>query len=273
MGKLVVFWSPWHGQAKVTASMCAVGLQCNRLRNDKVVMTHSQFDMSDLEGMFGRMDKYRRSLLYDNSGLSAAVLRFKQARLTEDAIEQCMIPVTSTGLYLLPGTQQNSGMVKESDTTDIVYTLLARDIPKYYDWTLVDTLSGMNTLSMNLIDAADVVVVTLSQNVATWEGFFDSVTPLLSKENVFFLLGGYNPDSNYNMKSFIHMNREYVTEANVGVVPYNVGYMDAISAGTVVRFFYSNEYATKKEENYYFIEETRRTADKIMLFTERRCVE
>lgn len=272
MGKLVVFWSPWHGQAKVTASMCAIGLQCNRLRKERVVMTHSQFGMSDLEGMFGRMDKYRRRLLYDNSGLSAAVLRFKQARLTEDSIEQCMIPVTSTGLYLLPGTQQDSGMARESDTTDIIYTLLARDIPKCYDWTLVDVLSGPNALSMKLIDVADAVVVTLSQNVATWEGFFESVTPLLSKRNVFFLLGGYDPNSNYSVKNFLHMNKEYVTEANIGVVPYNVGYMDAISAGTVVRFMYSNENATRKEENYYFMEETKRTAEKLMLFAERRCV-
>ena len=269
MGKMIVFWSPWHGQAKVTASMGAVAIQLNRISKERVVMTHSQFEMADLEGMFNRMDPEKRKLLYINSGLSAAILRFKQSKLTEDAIEQCLIPVTSTGLYLLPGTEQSAAVVQETDTSDIVRTLLARDIPNHYEWVCVDLLSGNNPLSMQLIEAADVVVVTLSQNAATWEGYFKNSPAPFKKDNVFYLLGGYDANSRNNEKRFMQLYSKYVTEDRVGVVPYCTGYMDAISSGTAMTFHYVNENVKKNEENFCFIKECAQTAEKLIAFAER----
>lgn len=268
MGNLIVFWSPWHGQAKVTASMGALGVQLNRVSGESVVMTHSQFDMADLEGMFNRLDEDKRKLLYMNSGLSAAIMRFKQQKLTAEMIGQCMVPLTSTGLFLLPGTEQSAAVAQETEISAIVHTLLARDIPGYYDWTLVDVLSGNNPLSLQLIDAADVVVVTLSQNTATWEKHFENQSGISGRENIFYLLGGYDPFSKNSVKKY---SRAYgIPEERVGVVPYCVGYMDAISAGTAAQFHFFNESAKKKDENYLFVKECRKTAEKIKAFTEGR---
>lgn len=271
MGKLIVFWSPWHGQAKVTASMGAVGVQLNRISGQRVVLTHSQFDMADLEGMFNRLDEEKRKLLYMNSGLSAAILRFKQSKMTKNAIEQCMVPLTSTGLYLLPGTEQSAMVAQETEIMSIVQTLLVKNVPEHYDWTLVDALSGNNPLSLKLLEAADVIVVTLSQNTATWEGYFNGTTPFGGKDNVFYLLGGYDASSVNNLKKFSHLY--HIPEAQIGGIPYCSGYMDAISAGTAAQFIYMNENAKKRDENYIFVSESRRVAEKIKLFAERRKVE
>lgn len=251
MGKLVVFWSPWHGQAKTTANMSAVATLLNNDTNERVILTHSQFGMADLEGMFNfRMEREKRKTIYENAGLSALILRVKQSWLTEEIVEQCLMDVASTtGLYLLPGTEEHFDVLKESDTEELVYALLGGDIKKYYEWVFVDASAGNNPLSMRLLDAADVVVVNLSQNVATWDKFMREYSNLAKKPNVIFTVGGYDADSKYNRKNLIRMY-ECLNAKNLGVVPYNTGYMDAISDGAVAKFIFGNEGVRKGEENY-----------------------
>lgn len=258
MGKLVVFWSPWHGQAKVTANMSAVACLLNHDLDERVIMSHSQFNMADLEGMFNfRMEDERRKTIYGNAGLSALILRVKQSWLTEEVVEECLMPVASTtGLYLLPGTEEHADVLKESDTEDLVYALLGRDIKNHYEWVFVDASAGSNPLSMKLLKAADVAVINLSQNVATWDKFMADYPELATMKNALFLVGGYDDDSRYNRRNLVRMY-ENLSNNNVGVVPYNTGYMDAISEGAVARFIFANEGAKKGEENYEFIAECR----------------
>lgn len=264
MGKLVVFWSPWHGQAKVTANMSAVASLLNYDINERVIMSHSQFNMADLEGMFNfRMRDERRKTIYGNAGLSALILRVKQSWLTEEVVEECLMPVASTtGLYLLPGTEENVDVLKGSDTEELVYALLGRDIKAHYEWVFVDASAGNNPLSMKLLKAADVAVINLSQNIATWDKFMDDYPELATMKNALFVVGGYDDDSRYNKRNLVRMY-ESLSNNNVGVVPYNTGYMDAISEGAVARFIFANEGVKKGEENYEFIAECRRISNMI----------
>ena len=264
MGKLVVFWSPWHGQAKVTANMGAVACLLNSDTNDRVIMSHSQFSMADLEGMFNyRITSEKRKTIYGNSGLSALILRVKQSWLNEEVIEECLLPVASTtGFYMLPGTEAHADVLKESDTEELVFALLGRDIKNYYEWVFVDASAGNSKLSMRLLDAADVVVVNLSQNAATWERFAVEYPKIAEKKNALFVLGGYDDASRYNKKNFTRICT-FTTPNNIGAVPYNTGLMDAISDGAVAKFIFANEGAKKGDENYEFIAECRAIGTKI----------
>ena len=271
MGKLIVFWSPWHGQAKVTASMGAIASTLHHQTKESVVMTHTQFGMADLEGMFNfRMEEEKRRTLYESFGLSSLVLRFKQSWLTDEIVEQALLPVTaSTNLYLLPGTTQSAEVVRETDAEAVLHTILARDLKKSNEWVFVDASSGDNSLTKKLVDSADAVVVTLSQNVATWDRYFDEEGWLFEKKNIFYILGGYDQESRFNKRNFIRMYSDYVSDENVGVIPYNVGFMDAISLGSVARFLYANESVHKKDSNYYFVQECKVTAEKLKEFVEK----
>ncbi len=264
MGKLVVFWSPWHGQAKVTANMSAVACLLNHDLDERVIMSHSQFNMADLEGMFNfRMEQERRKTIYENAGLSALILRVKQSWLTEEVVGECLMPVASTtGLYLLPGTEEHVDVLKESDTEELVWALLGRDIKKYYEWIFVDAGAGNNPLSMRLLESADVAVINLSQNIATWDRFMKDYPELAMKKNAIFVVGGYDDDSKYNRRNLVRMY-ENLSANNVGVVPYNTGYMDAISEGAVAKYLFANEGVKKGEENYEFITECRAISNMI----------
>lgn len=265
MGKLVVFWSPWHGQAKVTASMAAVAASMQKITKERVVVTHSQFNMADLEGMFNRLDYSRRNVYYDTIGLSGLILRFMQRPVTRDDIDQCsvLLPFTD-GLYLLPGSSKNTDAIRGTDTEDIIEKLLTAKIPEGFGWTFVDTASGNNALSERLIDAADVVVIVLSQNAATWDGLFEKNKERMKKGNLFFLLGGYEPLSKYSVQAFIREHSPYANRKNTGVIPQSVGYMDAVSSGSVMRFFAANANAKKADENAEFMEACRSFAEKLL---------
>ncbi len=272
MGKLVVFWSPWHGQAKVTANMSAIACLLNHDTNERVIMSHSQFNMADLEGMFNyRMEEERRKTIYDNSGLSALILRVKQSWLTEDIIEECLMPVAqTTGLYLLPGTEEHVDVLKESDTEELVYALLGRDIKEHYEWVFVDASAGNNKLSKRLLAAADVAVINLSQNIATWDKFMEEYPDIAAMKNAVFVVGGYDDDSKYNKRNLVRMYQNLSAD-NVGAVPYNTGYLDAITEGAVAKYVFANEGVKKGEENYEFITECRALGSKIQSIARKGC--
>ena len=254
MGKLVVFWSPWHGQAKVTASMAAIAVSVQQLTKERVIMTHSQFNMADLEGMFNRMNDPRKDVYYDTIGLSGLILQFIQKPVLAEDVEQCSIALPyMDGLYLLPGASKNTNAVRGTEVEDIIETLIVKKVPEGFGWTFVDTASGGNALSERLMAAADIVVIALSQNVATWDSLFEKNKELVKKDNVFFLLGGYEPLSRNNVQSFIREYSPCTRKQNTGVVLQNVGYMDAVSSGSVMRFFAANAKAKRGDENSQFM--------------------
>lgn len=262
MGKLIVFWSPLHGQTKATASMAAVAMAMSNITEESVVMFHTQTGFADLEGMFDRRrDSEQRDKIYEGCGLNALLLDFKRTALTSDMIHDASLPTAIENLSFLPGIETN-GAKMGKDQTEILYSMAVRDIPKAYDWTFVDLSSGIGSpLSHKIIESADVLVVTFSQNVALWDRCFEDYADFIEDDKVFYLIGGHKQESSYCVKNFRRI--KHVDKARSGVVPSSIGYMDAISHGTVDTFFLMNEKAGKGEENEIFMNECKECAAKI----------
>lgn len=262
MGKLIAFWSPWHGQAKTTASMAAVAMALSNVTGDTVAMFHTQSGLADLEGMFdNRMGYDKRIQLYEGAGLNSLLLDFKRTELTKELVQRSALPTAIDRLVFLPGLEMDETLAKMDDVREILYTIAVRDIPNAFDWTFVDLSSGNNQLSTNIIEKADVVVVTMSQNVATWDVLFDEHEELTEKPNTFFLIGGHRKESSYGIRNFRRM--KHISKKNSGVIPDSIGYMDDISKGAVASFYLKNEKAGKNDENGNFIQEAKDVAMKI----------
>lgn len=269
MGRLIVHWSPLHGQARTTASMGAVALAMNNVTGGRVCITSTQQnDMSELEGMFNnRMSEETKELLYQAAGLNALITNIKRDKLTSEDVEGSTMPTAVKKVELLPGIK-TSGNISGADETDrLVYKILTEAVKECYDWTFVDLAAGDHKLSRKLIEVADIVVVTLSQNRTMWRVFFEQYENIARMDNVFYLIGGHKADSAYNAKNYsrIYASRG-VRLKRTGIVPDCVGYMDAIADGLVPSFFMMNSKAARKEENGEFIEECLETARKIKDF-------
>lgn len=265
MGKLIVFWSPWHGQARVTASMGATAIMMQELTGEKVIMTHTQFGMADLEGCFdARRSDTKRRMLYDGAGLQALILNFKQNKLTKEQVERCAMPMLQEGLYLLPGVEQSQDLTADEDMEKILETILIRAVVPTYDWTFVDLASGGNRLSRRLMEQADLVVVALSQNTATWSAFLKEWGSLAAKTNIFYVLGGYKKESKYTIKRFQRMFHAYTASNRCGIIPDCTDYMDALSEGQAGAFFLMNRQVKKRERNFEFMQECKETVQKLL---------
>jgi len=264
MGKLIAFWSPFEGQAKTTASMAAVAMAMNNLTKDSVVAFHTKTNMTDLEGMFDRRrNPELRQKIYEGCGLNALLLDFKRTALTPEMVNDASLPTALDNFSFLPGMEANEYSVNLAETNDIFYSMAVRDIPVSFDWAFVDLGSGLEKpLTKKILESADVVVVTLSQNAAQWNDFMMSgVVDFVEENKRFYLIGGHYQESSYCLKNFRRM--KHVDKTRSGCVPFSVGYMDAISDGMVDTFYLMNERATKNEENAVFMKECILCAEKI----------
>ena len=252
--------------------MGAVALAMNHMTGGRVCITSTQYDdMSELEGMFNnRMSEENKQLLYQAAGLSALITNIKRDRLTTDDVEGSTMPTAVKNVELLPGIRMGETSSRAEEMDYLIYKILTEAVKDCYDWTFVDLAAGDNALSRKLMDAADVVVVTLSQSRFMWAMFFDQYGDIAEKENIFYLIGGHKADSSYSAKNFSRIFRKRGTRLRrIGIVPDCVGYMDSITDGLAASFFMMNSGAAKNDENGDFIKECLKTAEKVREFVHR----
>ncbi|MBQ8040572.1 MAG: hypothetical protein IJ274_12035, partial [Lachnospiraceae bacterium] len=84
-----------------------------------------------------------------------------------------------------------------------------------------------------------------------------------TEKNVVYLIGGYLEKSRYNTKLFLKKRKGNVQGTLAGVIPMNVGFLDAMADGRTLDFLLRNQLSKKNEENYEFILETKKATERI----------
>ena len=259
MGKLVVFWSPFAGQSKVTSTMCAVaGAIGITYPNLELALTHAQMDSMELEERLdfrpGASDKKE---LYEKTGIAALQLNYMQAALTSEKIRSCAIPLLMKSLYLFPGSGRQE--IKE----DVQFQILTEKLVDEFDLTFLDLKSGISDSSNKLLQIADGVVVVLPQREVCWDKLLENSMEMLTGKKVCLVIGGYLKNSRYSLDFFKRKKNIKGKDYFLGAVSMNTAYMDAMEAGRCLEFFLKNELVERKEENYEFISQTKRIAEYI----------
>ncbi len=259
MGKLVTFWSPFIGKAKVTSSMCAiVAAFAMKYPEWEIALSHTESESVELEEKLDcRIGFAEKKELYEKTGMSALVFQYMQSGLTSERIRRCAIPLLIKSIYLFPG------MGKKQSLEEIQYSILTEKLVQEFDVTFLDLESGGRESSFQFMQKADVVVVVLPQYPRDLELFFKQWIERLEGKEVCFLLGGYHSSSRYN-EAYFKRKREYRGKGKwIGTVPVNVNFMDAMVEGRTLEFFLKNELVGKKEEQYEFMEQTKQTAEQL----------
>ncbi len=260
MGRLVVWWSVYHGQSKTTASMLATALAVAE-QGKKICVTHTQPDMSDLEGMLNyRAAEEEINDVYSAAGLSAVVLDFKGSIVSEDSISRATFqPIKNCGLYMLPGITRNE-IGSDSEDEDILYHVLTKEIKDSYDYLFVELSTGYrSSLTKRLMQAADIAVVCMSQNNARLAQYFDSPAEEsfeFERDKIIMCFGGYRRGGRVNYKTVSMKWRIPCI-----VVPDNDGIFNAISDGNVCGYYLScTNNKDKHSDGGYFISKVREGA-------------
>lgn len=260
----IIFWSPLPGQAGTTSNILAVSLYAGLLYKKQILLTQTHFNYSNLEApLVGSNLKVKETSEYFmDVGLDALIRNFKAAKLDNDIIDNCCISLPNTRLSLLPGTSKINRESFEYELNSVILNLL-RVIEKSGHFIFADVSSGDNPISMKIINASDLVVINLSQNISVMDDLFKKYNQLIPKK-VFYLIGNYDKNSKYNINNIRRRYRKYINIYNSGVIPYHTKYLDALCDGRVIEFLMENLNCAKKDENWYFINQIKNTTRKLM---------
>ena len=263
LGKLVTFWSPVIGQAKVTGSLCAVV--------SSLGVTHPEIEIAvsavcgNSAGLEGCLDERigwtRKQELYERSGMTALLAACKQSDLEREAIRRSALPLVMKSVALFPGLRSEMKMIHGKEVERLEQYLFLEKILQEYDVTVLDLKSGWHNSAVFYMKQADIAVIVLPQNPGVWKQYKEDRRRLELKQEM-ILLGGSTGNSRYGpgqVSRTIFCN----PKGTVGVVPWNAGYMDAMSEGRTMEFFLKNVHVRARDENYEFMEETRKTAETI----------
>ncbi len=259
MGKLVAFWSPYAGKAKVTSSLCAIaGAFGMEFPEISVAISHiAQDSMALEERLDDRAGKKIRQDLYRKTGIAALKLNYRQAVLTSEKVRRSAISLPMKSLYLYPCREQ-------SETSDeLTFHLLTEWVKSEFDLVFLDLKSGRNEESERFLKTADLIVVVLPQAPEYQEQFFQKEEDCLEGRRYCILLGGYLENSKYSRRYYSRKRELHSKGEFAGVIPVNPGFLDAMSEGKTLDYFLKNQRVRKKEENYEFMVQTKKAADYI----------
>ncbi len=241
MGKTIASWSPVHGQGSTsnTAALAAVFALSYKVKS---LITHTQSSDSNLEKMFNKAHKMEGF----DSGLNALERLVKSDLLKSDAIIDYTETIYNKRLDILGGTQPSHG----GQTIPIS---LLHATKEAYDLVWIDTATGTpNELTKNVLKAADVVLVTLPQNIYELDRFFITKVnypDFLDEKNVIYLIGSYDTKASLNDRK---IKGHYKLKNKVIPVRYSHLYKNAYNSMSVTEFFHRNRMVNKNHPMYEF---------------------
>lgn len=260
----IVFWAPVHGQTRQSSNLLALALYMALEQRRRLLITQTQFRMNDLEdAIVGRAGaKEIRERFYQNMGIDSLIRCIKRKMPQKDDVENCCVQVLSNAeLMLLPGSQVGNYEVYYKTFCETIVPVF-RETEKYFDAVLIDTNPGMNQINHQLLEEADLVVVNLSQNIGVLDLYFNNIPKELERKKVFYMLGSYLADSCYNLEN-LRLRYRRLKKNNSGVIPVNVGFMDAISGGRMQDYFETNLECVRGDTNYIFMREVIRAVERL----------
>lgn len=258
----IVFWAPVHGQTRQSSNMLAVSLMMAMKQRKRLLLTQTQFCMNDMEdAIVGRVGaKEIREQFYQDMGIDSLMRCIKRKRPDKTDVENCCVQLLpNEELVLLPGSQSSNYEVYSEILSETIVAMLS-ETEKYYDAVLIDATPGIDKINKKLFEDADLVVVNLSQNIGVIDLFFRSIPEELLGKKVFYLFGSYLSDSSFNIKN-LRIRYPELKMKNTGVVPMNVGFMDAISVGRLLNYFEENIECEQWDVNYWFVKAVNQTVE------------
>lgn len=251
MGKLIVSWSPVHGQSATTANTVALSSMFALDHPYRSLLTHTQLTFSTLESLYAQG---KRATTFDDAGMEALERLVKSKLLKSDAVADYTDTIYKNRLDLLFGNQKEREDPQESD--HILRSIL-HVAKNFYDVLWVDAHSGVyNQTTRTLLNDADLVLVNLPQNRYVIERFFsgeDFPEELKDKPYV-VLISMYDEKASYSIRNIRRSNKVKVP---MFPIPYATGYRDAANQQSVTEFFGRSTKVRKGDSSYPFIDSLR----------------
>lgn len=271
MGKLVVFWSPQDNSFLVSLCMTAMIAAMRKKIQGEIAVAQVQKNEQGTQNMLCKEWRSAATYADKKSGMAALFLNFKQAKLTEERIRRCGIPLRKENVHLFYGMSFDAEQMIQEETERIVHFLITKELTKAYEWVFAELPQGRTKLAEQLRRSADLVVTVLPQNPVAWAAYFAEERIRPKEQQEVYLIGDYLSDSRFN-RSYLSF-RYRVERAAVEVIPLNTGFRDAALLGKGLDFYLQHSFVKAREENYKFMKQTNKAAELIYSMPRKRIQE
>ena len=199
--------------------------------------------------------KETRGDMFEDIGLDSLTRNIKISELTEDIINNASLSLYNERIHILPGTMKENKNLFESDLLP-AFPAIVNKINKFYDFVFINLAAGPDIISKKIIGEADLIVIILAQNINIDTCFSGYHFP---REKTLYLIGKYNGSSRYNLKNLVRSYPELKNKT--AVIPYNIGFSDAMTDGRVTQFMVKNLVNCKGDNNLYFFKEVNKAVE------------
>lgn len=259
---IISFCSNYHGQGAVTSNVLAISTVFAKEYKQNVILTQTHFDKNNLQqSLLGSSFDDNDIIQYDNTGIDALLRYSKSQAITNQIVNNCSVSFYDQQLSFVAGTSKKNRELYMKDMI-VRYAEILKALDRLSDYVFIDTNSGDDELTRITLEESDIVVANLSQNKTVIDDYFKNTRFNQYLSKTVFLLGNYNCNSRYNVNN-LTWSIKGLKKESVGVVPYNVEYLDAQCDGKVLEFFEKNLSCSRGDNNYYFIKSVKDAAKMI----------
>lgn len=248
---LIGFWSPFHGQTCNTSNAVAVATRMAVTRNFKTLLMHNTINKSNMENAFFSDTSIDNDIssVFDESGIDAMMKLAKTGQLCPANFKDYANILIEERLEVLLGTRRD-GAVKELMLEQIQYIInCARDT---YNFVILDINAGHGELSLKTLDLADMLIVSLNQNMEVIRSYFQRKEwdPVLENKPHMLVISNYDNESVFNIE---RIRKEFNYYGEIYLIPRNVKYMDFYNEHKVLDYFTAtlNKKAVKEEIDFF----------------------
>lgn len=266
----IVFWSPLSRMTGNTHSIIAVSTLMGMEEDVSAILLQAHWQNRKIESSFTDYDQLKAQNIFTNSniGMTALSRLVDSNKLLPESIRNYAKPVLKQRLDIMYGT--NVTTRDQFSTLSETFPAIVRKADEAYDFVMVDLPKGTeNAYIREVLDDADLVVCTISQDIVRLDEFFEELekNEYIKDKNKIVVVGDYENKSKCNL---FNIKGRYRTKYPIFAVPHNYVFMDACNDGAVIDFFYKNAKADARDYNGYFIGEVRKIVKKILEITKIR---
>ena len=260
MGKLVVFWSPYIGVAKVTASLCVIvgSFGVHYPETDVAICSALSNFYGPEEYLIDQSNTEFIKNIYKKTGIDVLKLHFRQAMLSSEIIRNSAVSLKMKSLFLYPNST-----CAEKEVDDITFQLMTETLKEEYELVFLDLGSGEQDQKVHFLEHADLIITVLPEARRYRTHFLENYETLLTKKRCCILIGGYLGKLFLAHKNYFSEKRQDKKCETIGMIPLNMDYFKALEWGKTLDFFYRNQCPGKKEDNYEFIVQTKNAMEGI----------
>lgn len=256
----IAYWSNSR-KSGVTSNLTAVGLTGVLAYPFKITMFENHYNVNGVSRYLFPECMTKGVAEKDIYCLGQGIFEHPECRRNQKAYHvqknYAMVEVMEDSLFYVPQLTRNADLFDYEFRCNLMPVLAS--CQNQGGIAFIDTSLENSISSKIILNEADMVVVTLRQNLQDIHDFFQNYSSLSQK--AFFIIGNYNRNSKLDLKTIL--SEFGFRRDRIGIIPHSDEFQMAAESGRMIEFI-SSHFNNSTEEEKYFIQELKKTTFLLM---------